>query len=230
MTGFDLGVIAENLPYMMRGLWITITLAVIGMGFALVLGTLLGLGRLSSLPLLSYPALLYIEVMRSTPLLMVIFWLIFFLPRISGTALDPVTSGLCALVLFYSTHVAEIIRAGIQSIPRGQREAGLATGLGYRQTMQHIVLPQAIRNMVPALVSRFVSLFMSTSLTYIIGVVEFFRAATIVNNREFRSMEIFTFVALVYFICCYVISQFGRWCERRLGSRRFQAVEAALGW
>jgi His/Glu/Gln/Arg/opine family amino acid ABC transporter permease subunit len=230
MAGLEAGVIIENFGYMMRGLRITVTLAVIGMACALGLGTLLGLGRLSRLPLISYPAVLYIEMMRGTPLLMVIFWLIFFLPRVAGTALDPVSSGLLALVLFYASHVAEIVRAGIQSIPRGQREAGMASGLGERQTMQYIVLPQAIRNMVPALVSRFVSLFMSTSLTYIIGVVEFFRAATIVNNREFRSMEIFTFVALVYFVCCFVISQFGGWCERRLGAQRLQNLETALGW
>jgi His/Glu/Gln/Arg/opine family amino acid ABC transporter permease subunit len=230
MAGFDLAVIVDNLGYMMQGLRVTIMLAVTGMTAALVLGTLLGLARLSTAPLLSYPAVVYIEVMRSTPLLLLIFWLIFFLPRLVGTALDALSSGLLALVLFYASHVAEIIRAGIQSIPRGQREAGLASGLGYRQTMQYIVLPQAIRNMVPALVSRFVSLFMSTSLTYIIGVVEFFRAATIVNNREFRSMEIFTFVALVYFACCFGISRFGRWCERRLGAKRIEGVEAALGW
>jgi His/Glu/Gln/Arg/opine family amino acid ABC transporter permease subunit len=226
----DLRVIAENLPYMAAGFSRTVVFAAVGMSAALAIGTILCLVRVARVPLLRYVVVAYVEIMRSTPLLLVIFWLFFFLPKLSGVPLEPTTSGLIALVAFYSTHVAEVMRAGIQSIPRGQLEAGLSSGLRYLQTMRHVILPQAVRNMIPALVSRFVSLFMSTSLLYIIGVVEFFRAATIVNNREFRSFEIFTFVGLVYFVCCFAISRLGRWWERRLGVQRMRRVEAALGW
>lgn len=226
----DLRVITDNLWYMMLGFRLTVILAVVGMGLSLVIGTLLGMARLTRLFSLRYPAILYIELMRSTPLIMVIFWIFFLLPKITRTPLEATTSGLIALVAFYSSHVAEIMRAGIQSIPKGQMDAGLSAGLGYIRTMRYVILPQAIRNMIPALVTRFVSLFMATSLMYIIGVVDFFRAATIVNNREFQSFKIYTFVALVYFVSCFSISHVGRWCERKLGVRRFESVEASLGW
>src|SRR5439155_13710600 len=158
---------------------------------SLALGIVLALLRRSAFPPLRAGATLYIELLRSTPLLMVIFWCYFLLPLLTGRSLEPLAAGIIAMVAFQSAYVAEIVRAGIGSVKAGQLEAALALGLSYRAAMWRVVLPQAFRNMLPALVARFVALLKSTSLLYVIGVVEFFRAATIVNSREFRPMEIF---------------------------------------
>jgi polar amino acid transport system permease protein len=125
-------------------------------------------------------------------------------------------AALVALIVFNTSYMAEVIRAGIQSVPRAQMEAARASGLTYVQAMRFVILPQAIKNMVPALVNRFVALFMGTSLAYIIGVTEFFRAANNVNNRVYRSYEIYGFVAIVYFLCCYSLSLLSQLLERRL--------------
>jgi polar amino acid transport system permease protein len=175
------------------------------------------------------PARVYIDVLRSAPLLLIIFWFIFFLPRFTGISVSPYNAGLIALVAYFSTHVAEIMRAGIQAVPRTQTEAGLGSGLSRWQVYTYVVLPQAVKHMIPALISRFVALIMGTSLTYIVGVIEFFRAATIVNNREYASIQIYAFVAVVYFVICFGFSQFGEWCRRRLGAQELSRVEAGLG-
>jgi ABC-type amino acid transport system permease subunit len=122
-----------------------------------------------------------------------------------------------------------VIRAGIQSIPKGQVEAARAIGLTHLQAMRHVVLPQAFRNMSPALVSRFIALFMGTSLAYIIGVTEFFRAANNVNNRVYRSYEIYGFVAIVYFVCCYALSVVSAALERRFAVPDGAGREARAG-
>jgi polar amino acid transport system permease protein len=222
-------VILDNLPYLLNGLKTTIAMSLIAMVLCLIAGTALCFARRSHSPLLRFPAHAYIDVIRSAPLLLIIFWFIFFLPRFTGIRVDPYHAGIIALVAYFSTHVAEIMRAGIQAVPRAQTEAGLGSGLSQAQVYRFVVMPQAIKNMIPALISRFVALIMGTSLTYIVGVIEFFRAATIVNNREYASIQIYSFVAIVYFILCYGISQFGEWCRRRLGAQELRKVEASLG-
>jgi polar amino acid transport system permease protein len=223
-------VVINNLPYMLQGLQTTLLMAAVGMVMSLVFGTALCMARRSSSPLLQFPARAYIDVIRSAPLLLIIFWFIFFLPRVTGVPVSPFAAGQIALVAYFATHVAEIMRAGIQAVPRGQSEAGLGAGLSQFQVYRYILIPQAVKNMIPALVSRFVALLKGTSLVYIIGVIEFFRAATIVNNREYASIEIFAFVAIVYFALCYSLSRFGEWCRRRLGAQELRGVEASLGW
>ena len=222
-------VVLDNLPYLMNGLKTTIVMSLITMALCLVLGTALCAARRSRWVVLRLPARLYIDVLRSTPLLLIIFWFIFFVPRATGVSVTPYTAALTALVVYFSTHVAEIMRAGIQAVPRTQTEAGLGTGLARWQVFAYVVLPQAVKNMIPALISRFVALIMGTSLTYIVGVIEFFRAATIVNNREYASVQIYGFVAIVYFVMCFGFSQFGEWCRRRLGAQELRNVEASLG-
>lgn len=222
-------VILPNLPYLMKGLKTTIVLSLSAMALSLVFGTALCAARRSRWPLLNLPARIYIDVLRSAPLLLIIFWFIFFLPRFTGVSVEPYSAGLIALVAYFSTNVAEIMRAGIQAVPRTQSEAGLGTGLNRWHVYRFVVLPQAVKNMIPALISRFVALIMGTSLTYIIGVIEFFRAATIVNNREYASVQIYAFVAVVYFVICFGFSQFGEWCRRRLGAQELRGVEASLG-
>jgi ABC-type amino acid transport system permease subunit len=132
-----------------------------------------------------------------------------------GTAVSAYVAGLVALITFNAAYSAEIIRAGIQSVDRGNIEAGRASGMTWLQISRYIVLPQAFSNMKPALISQAVMVYKTTSLIFVIGVVDFFRAATIVNNREFKSFEIFAFVALVYFIPCTIISRWSRSMEAR---------------
>jgi His/Glu/Gln/Arg/opine family amino acid ABC transporter permease subunit len=211
----DLRVIVENLPYMLSGLQLTVILSLVSMAGSFVGGAAFAMLRLSPWWWLRWPAILYIDVVRTVPLIMVIFWAFFLMPVLTGHATTPVKAALFALILFNTSYMAEVIRAGIQSIPKGQVEASRAIGLTYLQGMRHVVLPQALRNMSPALVSRFIALFMGTSLVYIIGVTEFFRAANNVNNRVYRSYEIFGFVAIVYFVCCYALSLASTALERR---------------
>jgi glutamate/aspartate transport system permease protein len=214
----DLGVIVDNLPYMLSGLRWTLMLAAVSMVVSFAAGIVFAALRLSPYVWLRGPAIVYIDVMRTIPLIMVIFWIFFLAPVLTGRPTTPITAALFALIVFNTSYMAEVIRAGIQSVPRGQTEAARAAGLTYVQMMRHVILPQAIKNMTPALVNRFVALFMGTSLAYIIGVTEFFRAANNVNNRVYRSYEIYAFVAVVYFICCYSLSLLSRLLERRLAS------------
>jgi len=222
-------VVLQNLPYLMRGLRLTAVITLVCMVASLAVGVVLALLRRSAVRALSAAATVYIETLRSTPLLMVIFWFYFLLPLLTGKSLEPLVAGIVAMVAFQSAYVAEIVRAGIVSVKAGQLEAAMALGLPYRSAMWRVVLPQAFRNMLPALVARFVALFKSTSLLYVIGVVEFFRAATIVNSREFRPMEIFLFVALVYLCCGVAASMFGAWLERTMATEdlRLEASSAA---
>lgn len=222
-------VVLENLPYLMDGLKTTIVMSMVTMALCLVFGTALCAARRSRWIVLRLPARLYIDVLRSTPLLLIIFWFLFVVPRVTGISVEPYRAALTALVAYFATHFAEIMRAGIQAVPRTQREAGLASGLAHWQVFAFIVLPPAIRNMIPAMISRFVALIMGTALTYIVGVIEFFRAATIVNNREYASIQIFSFVAVVYFVICFGFSHFGEWCRRRLGAQALNKIEAGLG-
>jgi len=222
-------VVIQNLPYLMRGLRLTAVITLVCMVASLAVGVVLALLRRSAVRALSAAATVYIETLRSTPLLMVIFWFYFLLPLLTGKSLEPLVAGIVAMVAFQSAYVAEIVRAGITSVKAGQLEAAVALGLPYRSAMWRVVLPQAFRNMLPALVARFVALFKSTSLLYVIGVVEFFRAATIVNSREFRPMEIFLFVAFVYLCCGVAASVIGAWLERTMATEdlRLEASSAA---
>ena len=220
--------ITANLSFLLSGFQLTLKLAGLAILFSFFLGTFLGVLRNSSRSYLSYPASIYIEVIRGTPLIMVIFWIFFLVPIIFSRPIEAFFSALISLTLFTSAYIAEIIRAGLRSVPQGQIESGRATGLNEAQVMLYIVLPQAVRNMLPALVSQFIALFKDTSLAYIIGVVELTRAATIVNNREYRSFVIFGFVALLYFVCCYGLSLVARMLERRrarqMGGQRFADI------
>lgn len=208
-------VITKNIPYLLQGLVVTLELAAISIGLSFILGTLLGMIRLSKKAVLRIPAMLYIEIVRGTPLIMVIFWVFFLIPILVGHSINPFTSAVAAFTIFTSAYIAEIVRAGIKSIPGGQTEAALASGLNYWQCMRYVILPQAITKMIPPLVGQFIALFKDTSLAYIIGVLELTRRATIVNNREFKSFEVFTFVALIYFVICYAMSKYAKHLEKK---------------
>jgi polar amino acid transport system permease protein len=200
----------------------SILLAIGGVFGAFWLGLLFGLMRLSKKKWIKWPAVFYIEIIRGTPLLMLIFWFYFLAPIVLGHTLPEATSALIAFIVFTGAYIAEIVRAGVLALPKGQTEAARGTGLSHFQTMVHIILPQALRNMIPSFVNQFVSLTKDTSLAYIIGVNELTRTATQVNNRTLIApTEIFITIAVLYFIICYVLTATSRRLERQLS--KYQA-------
>ncbi len=214
-SGFDFEVIQRTLPYLFReGMTFTLTLTAIAMTGGIFFGTLLALMRLSRFSWLSHLAGAYVNLMRSIPLLLVIFWFYFLMPYIGAWVLrepNPIKVGafLSAAItftLFEAAYYCEIMRAGIQSIPRGQVWSGYALGLNYWQTMGQVVLPQAFRNMLPVLLTQTIILFQDTSLVYVISATDFFGAAIKIANRDYRLVEMYSFVAVVYFIISYGLS------------------------
>jgi glutamate/aspartate transport system permease protein len=211
---FDFDVISRSMPYMGEGMLFSLGLTFLSMIGGIFLGTLLALMRLSSFRVINAPAAGYVNLTRSTPLILVIFWFYFLVPlamkKISGdayaTGIGPFYSALIAFTMFEAAYYCEIIRAGIQSVPRGQFEAASALGLTYGQGMRRIILPQAFRNMVPILLTQGIILFQDTSLVYVVGLTDFMGAASKVAQRDGRLVEMYLFAALVYFILCFSAS------------------------
>ena len=199
---FDTNVILENLHFLIEGMQLTLLLTIAAICGGLVLGTLLALARLSGFWVLSLVSSTYVNFFRSMPLILVIFWFYFLVPLILGQPVGGYYSVLIAFVLFEAAYYCEIIRAGIQSVSKGQVYAGQAVGLNYFQNMCYIVLPQAFRNMIPVLLTQAIILFQDTSLVYVVGVKDFLVSADLVANRENRIFEMFTTVACVYLIIC----------------------------
>ena len=197
----------------------TLRLAIPAIVLGTVLGMLIGLARLSQSRWISGAAKLYIEFFRGVPLVMVIFWFWFIIPTLAGKSLPEYAVALTAFVIFEAAYLAEIVRAGIQSVPRGQVEAATATGLSKNQLMRYVIMPQALRNMIPALLTQFIVLLKDTSLASIIGYVDLTKAAQIVNNREIRPFELYLFVAIVYWLCSYAMSRYASRLESRLATR-----------
>jgi glutamate/aspartate transport system permease protein len=215
MGGFDFEVIQRSIPYLFRvGMTFTVTLTVLAMAGGVVFGTLLALMRLSSFKPISMLAAGYVNLMRSIPLVLVIFWFYFLVPYIGAWVLReprPIQVGsfysaVITFTMFEAAYYCEIMRAGIQSIARGQVWSGYALGLTYAQTMGHIVLPQAFRNMVPVLLTQTIILFQDTSLVYVISATDFMGAASKIANRDYRLVEMYSFVAVVYFIISFGLS------------------------
>lgn len=215
-ASFDATVIAPSLPFLWTGLLFTVKLTLTAMSGGIILGTLLALARLSSIGPLAMAASWYVNLMRSIPLLMVILWFFLVIPLITGKPMGAETSALVTFTLFEAAYYSEIMRAGIQSVPRGQVWAGQALGMNYRQTMTHIVLPQAFRNMLPVLLTQTIILFQDTSLVYAIGAKDLLKAAEIAGKNYNRPVEMYVFVALIYFIICFSLSRFVKHLQSRI--------------
>ncbi len=204
------------------GITMSIILAALGIFGAFWVGLVVGLMRQSKRRIFKYPSMAYIEVIRGVPLIMLIFWFFFLAPMLLGQAMPKFWTTLVAFIIFTSAYIAEIVRAGIQSLPSGQTEAARGTGLSGIQSMMFVILPQALRNMIPSFVNQFVSLTKDTSLASIIGVNELFLSANQVNQRELTApMEVFTTIAVMYFVICYVLTATSRRLERQMA--RYQA-------
>jgi glutamate/aspartate transport system permease protein len=223
--GFDWDVIQRSVPYLFKeGMTFTLTLTAVAMVFGVAFGTLLAMMRLSSLKPLVWFAGAYVNLMRSVPLVLVIFWFYFLVPYIGAWVLgrsEPVQVGaflssVITFTIFQAAYYCEIMRAGIQSIPRGQVSAAYALGLNYWQAMAEVVLPQAFRNMLPILLTQTIILFQDTSLVYVISITDFLGAASKVAQRDGRLVEMYLFVAVIYFIISYLLSELVKRLQQRI--------------
>lgn len=224
MSEFDFDVIQRSWVYLFRdGMVFTLKLTFMSALGGLVLGTLLALCRLSGIKPLAWAAGTYVNLLRALPLILVIFWFYFLVPYIGAwltgssrpVAVGGFTSALVTFTLFEAAYFCEIMRAGIQSVPRGQLAAGYALGLTYWQVMGKVVLPQAFRNMTPILLTQTIVLFQDTSLVYVLSLTDFLGAAVKVAQRDGRLIEMYMFVALVYFIMSYAASLLVRYLRQR---------------
>ena len=222
MGDFDFNIIIKSLPILWSGMLLSLKLFGIALAGGIFFGTLLAMARLSSFKLLSYPAAGFVNLIRSIPFIMAIFWFYFLTPMLvqkitgqQGEAVGPFTSAIVAFIMVESAYYSEIIRAGIQSIPRGQPAAAYAVGMNYWQAMGYVVLPQAFRNMVPIMLTQAVILFQDTSLVYVVALKDFLGAAGKAGQLSGRLVEMYLFVALVFFLICFSAS----WLVKRLQSR-----------
>lgn len=207
------------------GLSYSLLMSIISISVSFFIGLVVGLARISDNKLFKLPAIAYIEFIRGNPLIIVIFWVYFFIPVLTGEFLDVFWSATIALTIFTGAYLAEIVRSGIQNLPKGQFEAAYSTGLNYLQTMRQIILPQALKQMIPAIVGQFIAIFKDTSLAYVIGVLELTFVAQGLNNRlMIYPFEIYTTVATLYFIFCYAMSIYARKLELRLSPERQSLV------
>lgn len=196
---FDLSFAAEVLPELLRGLWVTVEATVVGFALALLLGLAWAVARRSRRLLLARPAGWAVEFLRSTPLLVQLYFLFYLLPQ-AGISLSPLVTGVLALGLHYSAYAAEIYRAGIEGVPRGQWEAALALDLTRGQTFRRVILPQALPPIVPALGNRLVALFKETPLLATVTVLEMLGRAKLIGAETFRYLEPLTLVGLIFLL------------------------------
>lgn len=199
------------------GLALTLVLATLGLLLSLPLGLVFGLMRVSPYAWLRWPITALVYVVRGTPLLMVVFWAYFFLPTITGVKTDQFWTMLIALVIFDAAYLAEIVRAGILGLPKGQMECARALGLPYLKAMRTVILPQALRNSLPSLVNQFISTIKETSLGYIIGLTEVSFIASQINAQVItKGAQVFSILAITYLVLCFALSRVAYALERRL--------------
>lgn len=220
----DFEVIGRSLPYLLKGLQYTVQLTVVAALGGTFFGTLLAMARLSSFTPVSLAAAGYVNLMRSIPLLLVIFWFYFLGPVIVQSVMGwerppqigAERSAYITFIMFEAAYFCEIMRAGIQSIPKGQLGAAQALGLNYWQAMKLVILPQAFRNMLPVLLTQTIVLFQDVSLVSLLNVTDFVGASVKIAQRDGRVVEMYAFVAVVYFILCYSLSTLVKQLQRRI--------------
>jgi polar amino acid transport system permease protein len=216
-------VIKSTMPFLLEGLWITIQLSMVTIFCGSMLGAIIGMLRTLDTKLVTYPLGIYIHTLRGTPFLIHLYFVYFILPEtgISWLQLEAYTAAVVALSLYTSTYVAEIIRGAIEAVPRGQSEAARATGMTALQSMWYVVLPQAVKLMIPPMGGIYVMIIKGTSIVSVIGIAELVRAGEHATQRHPRDlMLIYGMTALLYFIYCYPVLRLARWAETKYGSVR----------
>ena len=207
--------IINNLSYLLKGFLINLELAICALAGGIFLGILVGLGRISKNVWVYHSVTLYVNFIRNIPLILVIFWFYFIMPILVGKPMDPFISAAISFVVFEATYFGEIFRAGFQSISRDLVSAAYSTGLTYTQTARHILVPIAIRRMLPSMITQSIITFQDTSLAYVIGLQELVRRTTIVDSMEVRSIQLYSFVAALFFVICFVGSRISRYYEMK---------------
>jgi glutamate/aspartate transport system permease protein len=210
VNGSDLQFALRSLPFLLKGLRMTLVLTALAGTAGILSGTVLSLIRLSRVRPLAWLAFAYVSLFRSIPLLLVLFWIYLLVPMLTNYAMGAFESALIGLTLFEAAYYSEIIRAGIQAVPIGQTESALATGMTRLQAMRLVVLPQAVRKMAPVLLSQSILLFMDTSVVFVLGIRDFMGVANIIAARDARVIPMYLLVAAVYFIVSLTGSQLVR--------------------
>ena len=216
--GLDLSFLSWDLltKFILKGFVFSVQLTVVATLGGIALGTVLALMRLSGRKLLALPATAYVNGMRSVPLVMVILWFFLLIPFLIGKSIGAEWSAVITFIAFEAAYFSEIMRAGIQSIPRGQVMAGQALGMTYAQNMRLIVLPQAFRNMLPVLLTQTIILFQDTSLVYAIGAYDLLKGFVTAGKIYGRVEEVYILAALVYFVICFGLSALVRRLQARI--------------
>jgi len=213
--------IVQSLPNLLLGAGVTLGLTAASVILGMILGTLVGIARLSPIPAVRWLTRAYVDFFRGTPLLVQIFWIYFGFPALSNSlglrlSMNQWTAAILALTLNSAAYLAEIIRGGIQSIEKGQREASESLGLGSMETMRYIIFPQAFRRMIPPIGNEFITLLKDTSLVAVIGLEETFRRGQLIVAQSYQAFEVYTAVALIYLILTSLSSQFFTLLEKRM--------------
>jgi len=216
MSNFDWSGIIDFLPQLMTGLYYTLLISILGLIIGFALGALFGLGRVSQNKLVYALATIYVEVVRGTPVLVQAIWIFFALPLLIGVNLDSVLAGVIVIAINSGAYIAEIVRGSVESIEKGQVEAGRSLGLNSRQTMLHIIWPQALKRMIPPLGNQFIISIKDTSLLSVILVPELIFQGRLIAANHFNAVEIYTTVALFYLMITFSLSMILRMLERRL--------------
>jgi His/Glu/Gln/Arg/opine family amino acid ABC transporter permease subunit len=215
-----LHVMIDALPVLLEGLGLTVYLAVVSLALATVIGLISGLMTLSHRVWLYGPARFYVNLIRGTPLLVQILFIYFGLPAVMNVKLSPMVAGVIAISFHIGAYVSEVFRAGIESVDKGQTEAGRSLGMTHTQTMRKIIIPQAVRSMIPPMMNQFIMGVKDTSLLAVIGVAELTQRGQSIYAVNYRAFEILTLVALIYFILTYTLYRLSRVVERKFGAMR----------
>ncbi len=212
---FDFSLITDHLPLLLVGALVTIEITALAVAIGTMIGLFVGVAELSRYKWLRYPAKVYVDFIRGTPLLVQIFIIYFALPIILGTRIEPFAAAVAACSINSGAYVAEIFRAGIQSIDKGQMEAGRSLGMSWTQTMVHIVIPQAFRRTIPQLGNEFIAMLKDSSLVSVIGFEELTRKGQLIIASTYGSLEIWSAVAVIYLIMTLSITRFVAYLEKR---------------
>lgn len=212
----------------MGGIVATLVLSVLGIVLAFPVSVLLALARLSPWRALRWPATVLVYIVRGVPLLMVILWVYFLVPILIGHDVSGFTTMLCTLVIYEGAYLSEVVRAGIQALPKGQAEAARALGHSHLGTMWYVILPQALYNMLPSMLSQFISTIKETTLGYVINVQELTFAANQINNQLLtKPFQVFFILAMTYYVVCFSLTQLAQWLERRIAHKRLGSATPA---
>ncbi|GBG57928.1 glutamine ABC transporter permease [Sporomusaceae bacterium FL31] len=212
---FDFDLVLRSFPLLLMGAGVTIQISALSVSFGLLIGMFVGIARLSKLWPVKLLAGIYVDFIRGTPLLVQIFIIYFALPMIVGARIDPFIAAITACSINSGAYVAEIFRAGIQSIDKGQMEAGRSLGMTWAQTMRYIILPQAFKRIIPPLGNEFIAMLKDSSLVSVIGFEELTRRGQLIIARTYGSFEIWLTVAFIYLIMTLTISRLVDYLERR---------------